>query len=224
VNAWPAHCLCLVTDRRRCAPSARTPAAELRALNHQLDEATEAGIDLIHVREPDLSARQQRDFVADLVRRVGRAPCRVLLNDRIDVTIASGAHGVHLRGRSVPTIDARTLAAALIIGRSVRDEGDVRSAGQVDYLVAGTAFATRSKPGVAPLGAAGLSALVTAAAGVPVLAIGGITPDRMTTVQRAGAAGIAAIGLFLPAGTEPGALGVRTAIMTLRAAMRADIC
>ena len=100
----------------------------------------------------------------------------------------------------------------------------MRSAGQVDYLVSGTVFATRSKPGVAPLGAAGLSALVTAAAGVPVLAIGGITPDRMTTVQRAGAAGIAAIGLFLPAGTEPGALGVRTAIMTLRAAMRADIC
>ena len=73
-------------------------------------------------------------------------------------------------------------------------------AAAADYLVAGTVFPTSSKPSAAAwLGASGLQAIVRAVR-LPVLAIGGIELDRVATVAAAGAAGIAAIGLFLPGG------------------------
>lgn len=225
MTAVPVPCVCLVTDRRRCAPEARTVASELRALNRQLDDAIGAGVDLIQVRETDLPAAVQRDFVAALVARGAGSASRVVVNDRIDVALASGAHGVHLRGQSVPTADARALVGARLVGRSVRDLAQVRAAGAVDYLIAGTMFATPSKPAaVAWQGLAGAEALAGAAPGVPVLAIGGITIERAAALRRVGIAGIAAIGLFLPVGSEPGARGPAEAIHALRTAMRADIC
>jgi thiamine-phosphate diphosphorylase len=110
-----------------------------------------------------------------------------------------GAHGVHLRADSPP--GGRVRAAAppgFLIGRSVHTLEEARAAaseGAVDYLIYGTVFATPSKPGAAATGAARLAA-VCAAVGVPVLAVGGITPARLGAVAAAGADGFAAIGLF----------------------------
>ena len=91
------------------------------------------------------------------------------------------------------------MAAGFLIGASVHTIAEALDAApDVDYLVAGTVFATPSKPAASPdtlLGTDGL-ARIAAAVPVPVLAIGGVTLDRLATIARTGAAGAAAIALF----------------------------
>jgi thiamine-phosphate diphosphorylase len=126
--------------------------------------------------------------------------CQVLVNDRIDLALAADAHGVHLRELSVPVAAARTLAREkFVVGRSVHDAGTAASSRDADYLIAGSVFATASKPGQgATLGLEGLQRVVDAAGECRVFAVGGITPDRVVTVRARGARGIAAIDAFLP--------------------------
>jgi len=121
-----------------------------------------------------------------------------MVNDRLDVALACGADGVHLRGDSIPAVRARSIAPpGFLIGRSVRDAGEaVAAAPHVNYLIAGTVFPTPSKPGLAGwLGVDGLAGICRAV-GAPVLAIGGVSLDRLPEVAGSGAAGVAAIGLF----------------------------
>ena len=122
---------------------------------------------------------------------------RVVVNDRLDVALACGADGVHLRGDSFAVADARRLAPeGFLVGRSVHTPEEAVAGGGADYLIAGTVFPSASKPtGRAFLNVSGLRAIV-AAVQVPVLAIGGITEAGAGRVAAAGAAGVAAIGLF----------------------------
>ena len=177
--------ICLVTDRRRA-----NPVAQARA-------AVQAGIDLIQVRERDLDGAALCALVRAVVDVAKGSATRIVVNDRVDVAIATGADGVHLRSDSFSIPEARRLMPRpLLIGRSIHSPGEAKAANDADYLVAGTVFASASKPETTALvGIEGLRAIVRATA-VPVLAIGGITLDRLDHVAAAGAAGIAAIGLF----------------------------
>ena len=178
--------ICLVTDRRR-----RPPMEQAR-------EAAEAGVDIIQVRERDLDAGVLCVLVEEIVRVTRGSRARVVINDRLDVALAAGADGVHLRGDSIPPARARSLApAGFLVGASVRTEGEaVDAARWCDYLVAGTVFPTNSKPGMtAFLGLAGLASIAKAVS-VPVLAIGGVSVDLAADVAAAGGGGVAAIGLF----------------------------
>jgi thiamine-phosphate pyrophosphorylase len=191
---------CLVTDRRRLCPEARTFAAARACLVEQARAAAAAGIDLIQIRERDLEAADLAALVADVVAVTRESRTRVVVNDRLDVALACRADGVHLRGDSYAVKDARRLIQPpLLVGRSVRTvEGAALAAG-ADYVIAGTVFPSASKPDAPPaqlLGLDGLRKIVHASA-MPVLAIGGITPDRIDEVLAAGADGIAAIGLFI---------------------------
>jgi thiamine-phosphate pyrophosphorylase len=115
------------------------------------------------------------------------------------VALACGAGGVHLRSDSISPAAARSMSPpGFLVGRSVHGVEDaVAHAGAVDYLVAGTVFPTSSKPLAAPrLGVRGLREIVQAVR-TPVLAIGGTTIERMPQIAAAGAAGFAAISLFL---------------------------
>ena len=190
--------LCLVTDRRRLCPGAAGFEAERRRLAEQATWAVEAGIDFIQVRERDLETAQLAAVVADFVRASQGSGTRVVVNDRLDVALACGAPGVHLRHDSLPAAAARTITPpGFLIGRSVHDVAEAVEAGPVDYLIAGTVFPTPSKPGGSPLiGLDGLAAIVQAVT-VPVLAIGGITAGRLDEVAATGAAGVAGIGLFI---------------------------
>lgn len=223
MRAVPSPCLCLVTSRRAACPEARTLSEEIAALDRLLEDAVAAGVDLIQVREPDLEAAPLRDLVLRAVRLARGVGVRIVVNDRLDVSLTAGADGVHLRADAPPHEPIRALCpSGFLLGRSVHDVEEARAHGPTsDYLVFGTVFPSASKPAGAP--AAGLTALRRAAAATatPVLAIGGIEPGNARACLDAGAAGVAAIGVFLPEGRAPGALGVARATRELRAAMAA---
>jgi thiamine-phosphate pyrophosphorylase len=178
--------ICLVTDRRR------------RPLIEQAAEAADAGVDLVQIRERDLPASELASLVAHVVGVTRGSRTRVVVNERLDVAMACGADGVHLRGDSIPPSRARSMAPpGFLIGRSVHQEAEALAvARDVDYLIAGTVFPTASKPGRTDLlGVNGLAAIAKAVS-APVLAIGGMTLERAGAVAASGAAGVAAIGLF----------------------------
>jgi thiamine-phosphate pyrophosphorylase len=185
--------ICLVTDRSRLPRPG--DASVVRLAKH----AAAAGVSVIQVRERDLDDRRLFDLTRRIAAAVSGTGCRVVVNDRVDVAIAAGADGVHLRGDSVAAGRAREIApAGFLIGRSVHTAAEAVAAARsgVDYLIMGTVYPTASKPGDAPL--CGLHGLRQAcqAVTVPVLAIGGITTDKVDGVAAAGAAGVAAVGLF----------------------------
>ena len=190
--------VCLITDRTRGGGGAD-------ALVERVAWAARSGVHLIQVRERDLDGGPLTQLVRRCVEAVRGTRTRVLVNDRVDVALAAGAHGVHLRADSMPAPRVRALCPpGFVVGQSVHTRVEAVAAaegGGLDYLLFGTVFATASKPGRAP---AGLSALadVASAMPLPVLAVGGVTPDKVGEVVGAGAVGFAAIGMFA-AGTIP---------------------
>ncbi|HEX6217307.1 MAG TPA: thiamine phosphate synthase, partial [Vicinamibacterales bacterium] len=91
-----------MTDRRRLgAAIGAGPARLLDALEAQIIAAADAGIDLVQVREGDLDARSLTAFVRSLSATLRGRQTRLLVNDRIDVALAAGAGGVHLKESSI---------------------------------------------------------------------------------------------------------------------------
>lgn len=197
--------VCLVTDRLRLAGAEAAPAEACRRVIAQARDAVHAGVDMIQVRERDLATADLAALVTELVAIARGSTTRVVVNDRLDVALACRAQGVHLRGDSISAADARRLSpAGFLVGRSVHTPVEATAAIGADYLIAGAVFATASKPETTRwLGLDGLRSIV-AAASAPVLAIGGVTIDRIDDIAAAGAAGVAAIGLFQPAGSAAG--------------------
>jgi thiamine-phosphate pyrophosphorylase len=196
----------MITDRRRAAGDWEP------ALVERVGAAARAGVHLIQVRERDLDTRALRRLVERCVRAVEGTTARIVVNDRLDVALAAGAHGVHLRGDSVPGVRARAIAGrALLVGRSVhgREEAE-RAAGGLDYVMCGPVFETATKPG-APAAGPGWLTGVVASSTIPVLAVGGVTVERVAEVAGAGAAGFAAIGLFASCPLDALEVIVRTA-------------
>jgi len=190
--------VCLVTDRHRLNGT-DDPDSSCGRLIEQAREAVHAGVDLIQVRERGLESAALVDLVTTIVETAKGSPTRVVVNDRLDIALVSGASGVHLRTDSIAPRAARSIApAGFVVGRSVHDAAEAASeAAGTDYLIAGTVFPTSSKPSGQLLGTNGLAEVVRTV-GIPVLAIGGITVERVDQVAASGAAGLAAISLFLP--------------------------
>ncbi|GAA1757870.1 thiamine phosphate synthase [Luedemannella helvata] len=119
-----------------------------------------------------------------------------VVNDRVDIALAIGAHGTHLGNTDLPIEAVRRVAGpGHLIGGTAREP--VLAARLVaegaDYLGIGPAYATSTKDGLPdPLGAGGIGA-VARAVDVPVIAIGGITLDRVPDLMAAGAHGVAVV-------------------------------
>jgi thiamine-phosphate pyrophosphorylase len=220
IRGWARPVLCLVTDRHRAAPGESTLAGQQRALLTQVAEATDAGVDLIHVRESDLMARDLFVLVAAVVAVTRGSSSRVVVNDRVDVALAAGADGVHLRSCGPPVERVRALGPpGWLVGRSAHSPAELEAAATADYVVYGTVFLTGSKPGLPPQGLAALEAAVRQVR-PPLLAIGGITAATAGDCVAAGAAGLAAISLFIR--SVPGGRGPREVVPLLRAAFNAN--
>jgi thiamine-phosphate pyrophosphorylase len=203
--------ICLVTDRRRLAGAAAPLADARRCLETQVGFAVDAGIDIVQIRERDLEAAVLASIVQQLRRLTSGTRTRLVVNDRLDVALACRADGVHLRADSIASAQARRLApAGFLIGCSVHTIDEARRAMEADYLIAGTVFPSESKAAAhRVVGADGLAA-IAGATRLPVLAIGGVTAQRFDDIARAGAAGFAAIGLFMDAPGDAGAAVCRS--------------
>jgi thiamine-phosphate diphosphorylase len=189
----------MITDGRRLAGD------QAEALVLRVAAAARAGVHLIQIRERHLDARPLTALVERCVAAVSGSRARVLVNDRLDVALAAGAHGVHLRGDSLSAARARSMAPpAFLLGRSVhsRDEAMRAEDGEgLDYLLFGPVFSTSSKPTATVAGLSGL-AEVAASTRLPTLAIGGMRVSTVRGLRGTGAAGFAAIGLFADAPPE----------------------
>lgn len=145
-----------------------------------------------HARGHELSGREHYDLA---VRLSDSQTVRLFVNDRLDVALSVPTAGVQLGHGSLPVSAARALNPLWWIGRSVHNLAEAEAARTegADYLVVGPVFATASHPARAPLGLQRLQAIASAVDGLPVIAIGGISADRVREVRNSGAYGVAAI-------------------------------
>jgi len=191
----PKPLVYLITDRHSLRPPAGSSDQPLIELIRQ---AIGAGIDLIQIRERDLSARALFNLAERAAFYARNTGTSILINDRADIAAAYGI-GVHLTTRSMkPEVVRAAFGVDLLIGVSTHSLYEVAKAegGGADFVVFGPVFETASKKKYGP--PVGLSALRAAAARskIPVLALGGITSDNFRGTLDAGAAGIAGISLF----------------------------
>jgi thiamine-phosphate pyrophosphorylase len=160
-----------------------------------------ADVDILQVRERGLDDAVLARLVRDLLAATTGSRLRVVVNDRTDIALATRAAGVHLPSFAPAAATVRRIVPdGFLMGRSVHvpdDLGDIERIGGCDYLLFGTVFPSKRKPSDHPV--AGLDGLrrACAATTIPMLAIGGITTSVAADTIRAGAAGIAAIGLFV---------------------------
>jgi thiamine-phosphate pyrophosphorylase len=188
--------LCLVTDRT---------GTRDRDLVEVVAACLAAGLPAVEVREKDLPVTE----VAALCRRIRalRPAPFLIVNDRVDVALAVGAHGVQRTHASLAVDELRVVADKRVrVGASVHSLEDARDAAArgADWLFFGPVYDTPSKRRYgAPQGLTALER-VASAVNIPVVAIGGITPDRVADVRRAGARGVAVISAILFA-DDPGA-------------------
>lgn len=152
----------------------------------------------IHVRGPRTGGRTLFEMAAAIRRVAESTGSAVIVNDRIDVALAADAHGVQLGGRSLSIEDARRmLGPDRVIGASLHsiEEGVAASASGANYVIAGTIWPSSSHPGGSTAGVELIRLIASSdVAVVAVVAIGGVTADRVRAAKDAGARGVAAIG------------------------------
>ncbi len=192
--------LYVVTDRRAAEAAGRSlPALLDAALSRAEKRAARVAVQL---REKDLQGGALFALARELRAVTRDHGARLLVNDRLDVALAAEADGVHLPANGLPADAARRLLAAVgLIGVSTHSAAEVAAAKVkgADFVLLGPIYDTLSKRRYgAPLGLTPLAS-AAAAAGLPVFAIGGITPERVAEVRAAGAHGVACVGAVMSA-------------------------
>jgi thiamine-phosphate diphosphorylase len=156
---------------------------------HAAERAT-----IVQLRAPGLSALA---IEANATELVAASPVPVLISSRCDIVLATSAAGVNLPERDLAVGDARTLLGQRLIGRSVHSLEAALQAERdgADFVIFGPVWASESHADSGPAGVEAL-AEVARALRIAVLAIGGVTEERIAECHAAGAAGYAAIRLF----------------------------
>ena len=147
----------------------------------------------VHVRAPRLGGRELYDIARRIAELQNETGAWTVVNDRVDVALASGARGVQLTSRSISPADAVRVAPDLWIGASVHSPEDARSAedGGARWIVAGHAT-ENGAPGETDRGMTFIERLAVDSA-VPIIAIGGVRPHHVPSLRAAGAYGVAVI-------------------------------
>ena len=191
--------LMVITDRKLAGRRDWLKAAEA---------ALQAGATAIQLRDKQATSGQLLEMALALKPVADRYDALFLVNDRFDVALAAGAHGVHLGDGDLPVSAVREVVPHdFVIGRSADTEADARQAEAdgADYLGVGSVFGTTTKVEVIGevIGTERL-ARVAAAVSIPVVGIGGVTAANAGQIASAGAAGIAVVSAVMAA-PDPGA-------------------
>lgn len=172
--------------------------------------AAKGGTTLLQYRAKSTDTRTMIDDVHAILSALDGSRVPLLVNDRVDVALATGAQGVHVGNDDMDPVDARRLlGAGAIIGATVKTRGDLArlASAPIDYICIGGVFPTRHKDNPSrPLGLDGYRTLRAAAhdalPAIPVGAIAGIDSSNAASVIKAGAGGIAVIGALF-GGDDP---------------------
>lgn len=175
------------------------PGTEIEPLLIVAERALEGGVNWIHLRAPLIPPEQCLAPAHTLRRLTHRPDALFSVNPHLSVALQTSADGVHLPeiGSVSSILSDLTERNRILIGKSVHCLDSALQAVQegCDYLLVGTMFETGSHPGKVPEGLELLRAL-RKQTDVPLIAIGGITPERVAECVQAGAAGVAAISTF----------------------------
>jgi len=179
----------LITDTRPGRQPLAVVAAAIGAAGDQL---------AVQVRvEDDATDRDAYELAARVKALCAEAGATCLVNDRLHIALAVGADGGHVGALDLPVEAARrVLGPRAILGATAREPATAKAAVEAgaSYLGVGPAYATTTKDGLPPpIGVAGIAA-VAVAVGVPVIAIAGVTAERIPELRAAGAHGVAVIG------------------------------
>jgi thiamine-phosphate pyrophosphorylase len=171
-----------------------------QAILQLIEAAVAANIDLIQVREKNLTTKVLYELVAGAAEVTRSTATKLLVNDRTDVAASAGADGVHLTTQSLPaSVVRKSFGDDFLIGVSAHSLAEAREArdARADFVVFGPVFPTPSKEKYGPpMGLEQLKHVCAALTGFPVLAIGGVTEDNFPDCLNAGAQGVAAIRMF----------------------------
>jgi thiamine-phosphate pyrophosphorylase len=185
--------LYLITDRKQVEGGDLCAAVEL---------ALRGGVGAVQLREKDLSGRELYELACLLREVTARYGAKLLINERVDIALASGADGVHLGENSLPLLQARKVAGDnLLIGVSCHDRDRALAAQDLgaDFITFSPVFFTPSKASYGePVGTERLAETCQLLR-IPVFALGGITREKVRTVLDKGAHGIALISAILAA-------------------------
>lgn len=190
MKAQPDYSIYLVTD---------DGCLQGRALIDCVREALEGGVTLVQYRAKTASSAEMYNEALQLKALCNSFNVPLIINDRLDITMAVGAAGVHLGQDDLPCAVARKLLGEdYIIGVSAHNPAEAKAALQsgADYLGCGAVFGTATKTDVKKLGTDGLAAICKAK-GLPVVGIGGVTADNYREVRAAGADGAAIVSGIL---------------------------
>ncbi|MBV9215521.1 MAG: thiamine phosphate synthase [Acidobacteria bacterium] len=178
----------------------------LSGLSHveQVRQFIAGGAKLVQLREKSAPAQEFYEAALAVMNIAREMGVSVIINDRVDIALAVKAHGVHLGQDDLPPEEARRLlGGSALIGLSTHDieQAERASRAPIDYIAIGPIFATRTKRDAAPtVGLNGLAAVRHALPQIPLVAIGGIDRENITSVISAGADSAAVISeLFSPA-------------------------
>ena len=185
----------------------RLLAGQRRWLN-VVEAALQAGATAIQLRDKEASSGELLAMAEHLAPLAERHSALFLVDDRFDVALAGGAHGVHLGDDDLPVAEVRRVVPRdFVIGRSADTEDAARAAevAGADYLGVGSVFGTETKKEVIGevIGTEQL-AVVARAVSIPVVGIGGVDASNAASVVQAGAAGIAVVSAIMKA-MDPGA-------------------
>lgn len=179
-----------------------TPPEGHEATRAAIAASVAAGARLVQVRVKSGTDRERFAVTWDLSEVARAAGAVVIVDDRVDFALAVGADGVHVGDDDIPVATARAvLGPDAIVGVTARtpEAGRKAVAAGATYLGVGPAYTTTTKDGLpTPIGVAGVAA-VAAAVDVPVIAIAGVTPERVGELRAAGAHGVAVVGAVFSA-------------------------
>lgn len=154
------------------------------------------GATAVQLRMKDAPARMMLDTAREIAWRCREAGVTFIVNDRVDVALASGADGVHVGQDDLPAADARALLGAppfLGVSAATVDEAAAAVRDGADYLGVGALYTTATKADAgAAVGPARIAEIV-ASCDLPIVGIGGITAENAAEVIHAGASGVAVI-------------------------------